>query len=184
MRAKAVQFCSSAGLAKDVKRQRIEVGFFGAAIANSSAHSFDNHIPIAIFDFEVRPHRWYKACRPREAGSEEVTTIDQGRVGIDDLNRSRLKIVALTDCILRTPIVALKLTRQFLVGIDTAFSAETKFAKRPGKTRFGKAFTQGAEVVVTGISDGLSRIQRRQVPRMRACNLKCVVRILFMAESA
>src|SRR5258705_6189189 len=107
MRAKAVDFSGRAGFAEDVNRKGIEIGLFGTAIANSSAHAFDNEFPLSIFDIDTRSHFCREVCRLFELGREEPAPVDERHIGVDDLNGSRLKIVTLTDRTLRTPIAAL-----------------------------------------------------------------------------
>src|SRR5258705_3766651 len=107
MCAKAVEFSGGAGLAEDVNRKRIEIGFFGTAIANSSAHAFSYEFPVSIFDFDIRSHFCCDFCRLSELWREEPASIDERDIGVDDLNGSRLKVVSLTDRILRSPIAAL-----------------------------------------------------------------------------
>ena len=76
------------------------------------------------------------------------------------------------------------MSRRFSAGIDTALSAKTKFAERTPKALFLQVLADSAEIVVTGIGDGLGRIQRRQIARMRAGRLKCVMRVLLVTERA
>src|SRR5882724_2777971 len=184
MRAETIEFRGGACLAKNVNWKRIQTGLFGAAIADSSTHSSHNQISVVILDFESRPHFRFETCRSRDTRCEKMPAIYQRGVGINDLNRSCLEIVTLTDCILWTPVVALHLACRLSFGINTSSSAKTKFAQRCRKTRLREAFTYGAEVIVAGIGDGLGRIQWRQVARMRAGRLESVMRILFVAQSA
>src|SRR6185295_5614887 len=107
MGTKAVDFSGGAGFAKDVNRKGIEIGLFGTAIANGSAHAFDNEFPVSIFDLDIRSHFCREVCRLFELWREEPASVAERHIGVDDLNRSRLKIVTLTDRILRTPIAAL-----------------------------------------------------------------------------
>src|SRR6185436_10818626 len=107
MGTKAVDFSGGAGLAKDVNRKGIEIGLFGTAIANSSAHAFDNEFPVSIFDLDIRSHFDRDICRLFELWCEELASVDERHIGVNDLNGSRLKIVTFTDRILRTPIAAL-----------------------------------------------------------------------------
>ena len=107
MRAEPVDLSCGAGLAEDVDWQRIEIGLLRAAIANSSAHSFDDYLPVEALDFDVRLHVCGEARGFPEVRREDATTVDQRCVSIGHLNRSCLEIVTLADCILRTPLAAL-----------------------------------------------------------------------------
>ena len=182
LHAEAVDLRGRAGLTKRCDWQRVKFGSFGCAITHRPAHPIENDCPMSFVNRNIRLQIWSESPGGRGARRESMPAVYQGCVGVNKLNGRRLEVVAFTHGALGTPCTAHKFARGFLAPIDAAFSAKPKIFKCRIDARFIHAFAHFPEIVITGVGNRFSRVQRRQIARMGTGGVKLIVIKCFVAN--